>query len=504
MFPHKNNIEEDEIMCKELFDNVHDIVSIKQYESKMINDLKLLKAILNCTPDIIKIYNSDYTVKFYNDVGYKFYNKTYEEIKDKKCYSILGRKEKCSDCQFEKAMKTKKLVQAEKYVPEFNKYVHLSFNPILNDNNEVVFMIEKISGITENNISFNIIEENKEQVAQILDSSNYANVVMVDDKIILANNKLFELLHLDYKEIIGKSIYEFLPKNYIKSAHKRMKHILLHKKIGSSYDYKIICYENKIIDVEVSSSYFMYKNHPAIRAVIRDITEMKRGLNRAANIQKSTLQKYFLVPEKVHMESVYFPAKTVSGDFFRIYKLNDDSVIGIIVDVSGKGITAALSVSAFDVLFHEAVLSTQKPNEIINILNKKVAKYLNERYVAACCFMMDFIKNKIDVVGSGINEFIIQQKGGNVKKVVVKGPFLGMFEDSVFEEKIIHFHSGDKLYFFTDGLDFILDEDKIVQNYMGKVSITEFKNYIEDYLNDESTDIDGLKDDCTLLALEIR
>lgn len=473
---------------------------------------KLLQGILKCIPDIIKVYNSDYTVEFYNDAGYKFHNKTYEEVKGKKCYNILERQGKCKNCNFEEAMKTKKMVQAERYMPEFNKYVHLSFNPVLDDNNEVVFMVERLSDITQKRIVNNIIKENKEKLGQIFDNSHYASLVIIDYKIVLVNNKLCKLMKEDYKEIIGKSIFEYFPKDYIKIAYKRMKYMLLNKKTESSHDYKLISNDNRKIDVEITSSYFMYKDQPAIRLAIRDITEMKKGLYRAAKIQSNTLQKYFPIPEKVNMESVYFPSKTVSGDFFRMYKVNDNLVIGAIVDVSGKGITAALSVSAFDVLFHEVVLvlfqdivlSTNNLKEVANMLNKKVAEYLGEKYIAACFFIMDFIENKINVIGSGINEFIFKPKGKTVEQMVVKGSFLGMFQDSIFEEKVICFQPGDKIYFFTDGLDFILDDDKIIQRYMKKVSITQFGNFVEDYLNDKMTEIDGLQDDCTLLALEIR
>ena len=79
-----------------------------------------------------------------------------------------------------------------------------------------------------------------------------------------------------------------------------------------------------------------------------------------------------------------------------------------------------------------------------------------------------------------------------------------MFENSEFSEMIISFESGDRVFFFSDGLDFILDEDKIVQRYMGKVSIYKFKEYIDQFLDDMISEVGKLEDDCTMIVMEIK
>ena len=230
---------------------------------------------------------------------------------------------------------------------------------------------------------------------------------------------------------------------------------------------------------------------------------MKKGLNQAAKFQRKYLETTCPFPDKIKMESLYMPAKTVSGDFFKIYKVSEDLVVGILWDVSGKGITAALSVSAFLVLFREAVLVSHDPLEIVNNLNKKIINYLEERYIAACCFSLDFKKNEAKVVGAGINQYMFQKSKCKPKEMIIKGPFLGMFEDSIFDEQIISFETGDRFYFFTDGLEFILN-DEIKENYLKSHTITEFKIYLNNLLNDMLTDMEGLKDDSTLIALEIK
>ncbi|NYC27516.1 SpoIIE family protein phosphatase [Clostridium saccharobutylicum] len=114
---------------------------------------------------------------------------------------------------------------------------------------------------------------------------------------------------------------------------------------------------------------------------------------------------------------------------------------------------------------------------------------------------MDFNKKELKAVGAGINQFIFQRE--SVQEKIVEGAFLGMFKDSEFSEQVISFQKGDKFFFFTDGLEFILDEDKIIQTYMEDVSTLQFKNYLDAFLNDTILEKGKLKDDCTMLGIEI-
>ena len=71
----------------------------------------------------------------------------------------------------------------------------------------------------------------------------------------------------------------------------------------------LIVIDSKVNNLQISCSYIVYEGNPAIIAVIRDITEMKEELNKAAEFQRNTLQKSFPAEEFVDIVSVYVPAK---------------------------------------------------------------------------------------------------------------------------------------------------------------------------------------------------
>ena len=385
---------------------------------------KEINGILNGIPDIIKVYNPDHTICFCNEAGYKFYNKKPDEVKEKICYEILGRNEKCIGCSFEAVIRTKKMITKERYIPELNKVMDVCYNPIFNENGELEFVVERLRDITEKKMLDKLLKDSKERYKQIINASPDALLIIVDNKIVLANYETCNLIGLSYNEIIDSNIYRYFNEKYLKVLHKRFRNILINQIIKDTHDYEFAFLDGRIINIQMTCSYMSYEGKTAILAAIRDITEIKNELNKAVEFQMKNLQKDFPAEEFVDMVSVYVPANAVSGDFYRILKVNDHLIIGIITDVRGKGMTAALNISALDVLFLQEIGATNEPIKIIENLNKKLVNYYEENYIAACCFSMDFNKNKIKVTGAGINRFIVQKKGKLAEERIVKGAFL--------------------------------------------------------------------------------
>ncbi|MBF8983811.1 SpoIIE family protein phosphatase [Lutibacter sp. B2] len=250
------------------------------------------------------------------------------------------------------------------------------------------------------------------------------------------------------------------------------------------------------------------KGKDEIGIMAREMIKMRKtlretGVHKAAKLQLKSLQKEFPLPNKVNMELLYVPSKTVSGDFFKIEIINDHEVVGILWDVMGKGVAAAVNIYALNILFYESVLENKNPIDILNNLNIKVPEFLEETYIAACCFSFDFDKKIAKIAGAGINEYMYSSNKKYYQNKEVKGPFLGMFEDSMFEEKTIYFESGDKFYFLTDGLEFILSDEEVRKKMMNISDIIDLTRFVHEYIEEQGEE-ETITDDCTLVTIEIK
>lgn len=483
-----------------------DITERKKVEEQNLQYSRILEGVLKGISDVIGVYSPDNTVMFYNEAGYNFFKKTPDEVKGKKCFEMFFRKKNCPNCGCKEVMKLKKKIKIEKYIPQIGRYIESIYNPVMDNKGDILFIVEQLRDITERKKLMSDLIESEKMSRKILEVLPDITIITLysehnpqeDGKIVYANKEAMKLYNIN----IGTNIMEYIPM-YFYIGKKRRKEIVNNKQTNTIFNYKLRI-NNRLLDMEIASGYLTYMGKPAIISILRDVTERKRELNEAAKIQRQVLPKIFPIPEKVEMERVYIPAKIVSGDFYILKKLNENLVIGLIGDVSGKGITAALSISAFNVLFDEAILESQEPRDIINNLNKKIMYHLDEKYIAACCFSFDFNKHEMKVVGAGINQFFIQSNQKCFSRIIVKGPFLGMFEESIFDEKIFKFKQGDKFLFFTDGLDFLFEEDCMKDKLDCMKSIKSFADDLKIRLLDMMRDVLGVKDDCTLLAFEIK
>jgi len=346
-----------------------------------------------------------------------------------------------------------------------------------------------VHDISERVKSEHRLKESEERYRDLVELCPEAILVYSSGTILFANQQTERLFGMQKSRLIGKSIDSFFSEEYISSAEYLKLKTLGPAKEGFRIEQRFIRYDDRIFDLEISGVPIVYRESRAVQLVFRDITENKKEMARAVQLQEHRHAVSFPLENMADLEKLYIPASTLSGDFFIFHKINEEQTIGIIGDVTGKGITAALDISAVRVLFLESLLATRQPLQILQDLNQKVMQHLLEDYIAVCCFHFDFREGLLQAAGAGINEFIYKPSHGNAVKRIIKGAPLGMFGDSEFEETTIFFHSGDKFCFYSDGMEFLLGSDNPSCEY--------------EVLKNQITTT-ALQDDCTWLCLNIR
>jgi GAF domain-containing protein len=106
-------------------------------------------------------------------------------------------------------------------------------------------------------------------------------------------------------------------------------------------------------------------------------------LHAASTVQQLLLQSASRPTPGFNVESVYLPASEVGGDFFFVSSAPDGSLIAIVGDVSGKGLTAAMRVAMIlGVLRRE---TSHDPSEILSSLNNALIAQGQLGFTTACC-----------------------------------------------------------------------------------------------------------------------
>jgi PAS domain S-box-containing protein len=187
-----------------------DITERKKAEEKIASSEALLNATLDSIPDIIGIQNPDHKIARYNRAGYEFLNLPEEEVHGRRCYELIGRNIPCEECATEKALKTKKLEQTEKYLPEYGVYLDCRSNPVLNEYGEIEFIVEQLRDITERKRTEMALRESEARYKRMVETANEGIMIMDDQfRYAFVNQKLSDMLGYQPEEMLGQPVSAF-------------------------------------------------------------------------------------------------------------------------------------------------------------------------------------------------------------------------------------------------------------------------------------------------------
>ena len=185
---------------------VRDISNIKRSEQELRDRERLLTAIIDGVSDVLAIQYPDHSIERYNQAGYDLLNMTPEEVKGKKCFEMIGRDRECAECATSRTLKTGKLEQIEKYVPELGIYLDCRSNPVLDDNGNVVQIIEQLRDITDIKQAEKELREKEELLRTVIETVGEAIVLKdASDRFVHWNKTASDILGLNVEHAKGQA-----------------------------------------------------------------------------------------------------------------------------------------------------------------------------------------------------------------------------------------------------------------------------------------------------------
>lgn len=177
----------------------------------------------------------------------------------------------------------------------------------------------------------------------------------------------------------------------------------------------------------------------------RQREQWKLELEQARQVQQMLVPATPPATPGFSVESVYVPAQHVGGDFFQIAPEADGSLLVVLGDVSGKGLKAAMTVSAIVGGLKQIV--TREPAEVLAALNRQLVDELKGGFVT-CCAVLIGPGDKLTIANAGhLSPYC------NGKEFVVSADLpLGIDATCAYEQAEYEFAPGDRLILISDGV----------------------------------------------------
>jgi hypothetical protein len=168
--------------------------------------------------------------------------------------------------------------------------------------------------------------------------------------------------------------------------------------------------------------------------------------------QAQQLQQRVLVPERLHspvfsVESEYHPAQTVGGDFFQTLSKPDGSLLVVVGDVSGKGMSAAMLVAVLVGAIRTRADESFDPAAMLTMLNQRLIGR-SGGHLATCLVAELRPDGTMHVANAGhLPPYL------NGQELDLEGSLpLGAADLIDPSSRIITLEPGDRLTFLTDGV----------------------------------------------------
>ena len=187
-----------------------------------------------------------------------------------------------------------------------------------------------------------------------------------------------------------------------------------------------------------------------------DRERMKSELEVATVIQNSLLpamsDRYPGRPE-LKVNASMQAAKSVGGDFYDVFFIDDDRLVFLIGDVSGKGVPAALFMACAKVILQNCIRMTASLSEGIAFANNVLCRENEaELFVTVWAGVLDLQTGHLTYVSAGHNPPVLARNGHAVFLTGKNGFVLAGMEDVKYTESEMKLLKGDTVYLYTDGV----------------------------------------------------
>jgi len=181
--------------------------------------------------------------------------------------------------------------------------------------------------------------------------------------------------------------------------------------------------------------------------------QMENELAIARDIQNALLPSVFNGYEPLDIYGINVPSKQVGGDYFDVFRLDQNRILVAIADVTGKGTPASLLManlqSMIKILVQFPLSLSEMTSKINDIIFQNTAA---DKFITFFWGIIDTSTQKMTYVNAGHNP-PYHEKNGEITELGIGGLILGIMTSFIpYEMGEIDFRPGERLFIFTDGV----------------------------------------------------
>ena len=241
--------------------------------------------------------------------------------------------------------------------------------------------------------------------------------------------------------------------------------------------------------------------------------QMRKDLVMAQKIQEAIVPKKFPTFGQMQIFGYYKPMDNLGGDFYDVYKVDDENIAFVIIDVCGHGVAAALITTMAKVSFFNNTKPGMTTADIADCVNKEICSVIGENntYFTAFLGIYNTKTHKMQYTNAGHTDTLILHSDKQITALGCNSMFVGMIKEVNYQTDEVTLSVGDRIILYTDGIPETRNPDKEMfgmerfqtnlESYCGmgpEIMIHNIVGDVSDYRGHGD-----VYDDITILAVDI-
>jgi len=181
---------------------------------------------------------------------------------------------------------------------------------------------------------------------------------------------------------------------------------------------------------------------------------LERELEMARGIQRSLLPDAPPVIPGYELAVINEPCYEVGGDYYDFLSLGPQTLLLVVADVEGKGVSSALVMSNLQATLRALVMHLHSLEVLALSLNEMMYNDTKSRkYLSIFLGLVDTRRNGLHYINAGhVPPILVDGETGEYKLLQDGGTVVGLFPTAEYERGSAHLHPGDILITSTDGI----------------------------------------------------
>jgi PAS domain S-box-containing protein len=260
---------------------VQDITERKRAETALRESEEKYRLFFQSTSDRFFIFNPDGTLRFVNDAYARPLGKKPEALVGKTLAEIYPPDQAAARLEgFRRMIQTRERQSTEVSVRDAAgnaSYLDSSLEPVFDDKGELLFIMGTARDVTVQKLAALRLRESEERFRQVSDNLMTGVYIVQDGKIAYVNSALAALFGFERDELIGTDPLTFIFPDDKPTVMENLRKRTDDKVAAMQYQYRALCKNGELKNVEVFGSRVMLNGRPAVIGNVIDHTERLRA-----------------------------------------------------------------------------------------------------------------------------------------------------------------------------------------------------------------------------------